>query len=83
MAAAANDWYDDFLPAEIHSMSAGLTLLSDDELTRLRERIALLTRTAIPEQRAAISGQLEAVDLEQDRRLSAPANPTGISPASQ
>ena len=64
-------------------MSAGLTLLSDDELSRLRERIAQLTRTATPEQRAAISGQLEAVDLEQDRRLSAPPNPAGIPPVSQ
>jgi hypothetical protein len=53
-------------------MSAGLTLLSDDELTRLRERIAGLTRAATPEQRAAISGQLDAIDLERDRRLSAP-----------
>jgi hypothetical protein len=53
-------------------MSAGLTLLTDDDLTRLRARIAELTRTAGSEQRAMISNQLEAIDLERDRRLSAP-----------
>ena len=56
-------------------MSAGLTLLTDDELVRLRERIMQLARTAAPEQRALMAGQLEAIDLEQDRRLSAPPNP--------
>ena len=56
-------------------MSAGLTLLTDDELARLRERIMQLARTATPEQRAMIAAQLEAIDLEQDRRLSAPPNP--------
>ena len=56
-------------------MSAGLTLLTDEELARLRERIMGLTRTATPDQRALAAGQLEAIDLEQDRRLSAPPNP--------
>ena len=57
-------------------MSAGLTLLTDDELSRLRERIGQLARTAAPEQRALASGQLEAIDLERDRRLAAPSPPT-------
>jgi hypothetical protein len=69
-----------FSAAEIDRMSAGLTLLSDDELTRLRERIAGLTRTATSEQRAMASGQLEAIDLERDRRLSAPSSPQNGSP---
>jgi hypothetical protein len=64
-------------------MSAGLTLLSDNELTRLRERIAGLTRAATPEQRAAISGQLDAIDLERDRRLSAPPIQNGSAPIIQ
>jgi hypothetical protein len=64
-------------------MSAGLTLLSDDELTRLRERIAGLTRTASSEQRAMASGQLEAIDLERDRRLFAPSPQNGSPPTIQ
>ena len=52
-------------------MSAGLTLLTDHELARLRERIVQMTRTGSPDQRAMVSGQLEAIDLEQDRRVSA------------
>ena len=56
-------------------MSAGLTLLTDDELARLRERIVQLTRSAPAEQRGLAAGQLEEIDLEQDRRLSAPPNP--------
>jgi hypothetical protein len=64
-------------------MSAGLTRLSDDELARLRERIAGLSRAAMPEQRAAISGQLDAIDLERDRRLSAPPAQTGSAPIIQ
>lgn len=52
-------------------MSAGLTLLTDDELNRLRERIQQLARTAMPEQREVASSQLEAIDLECDRRLAA------------
>lgn len=56
-------------------MNAGLTLLTDDELTRLRERIQQLARAAAPEQRAIAAAQLEAIDLEQDRRLSAPPLP--------
>ena len=54
-------------------MSAGLTLMSDDDLTRLRDRITDLTRIAPPAQRMAASQQLEAIDLERDRRLSLPA----------
>jgi hypothetical protein len=53
-------------------MSAGLTLMSDDELTHLRDRISEMTRMAPPEQRMAATQQLEAIDLERDRRLSAP-----------
>jgi hypothetical protein len=53
-------------------MSAGLTLMSDDELTRLRDRITELTRMAPPAQRMAVAQQLEAIDIERDRRLSAP-----------
>jgi hypothetical protein len=72
-----------FSAAEIDRMSAGLTLLSDDELTRLRERIAGLTRTASAEQRAIAAGQLEAVDLERDRRLSASPTQNGSAPTIQ
>jgi len=54
-------------------VSAGLALLSDEELTRLRERIVQMMRTAPPEQRALAAGQLEAIDVERDRRLSAPS----------
>jgi hypothetical protein len=57
-------------------MSAGLTLLTDDELARLRDRIEQLARTAAPEQRSIASGQLGAIDLERDRRLSTPPDPT-------
>jgi len=57
-------------------MSAGLTFLTDDELSRLRERIEQLARTAAPDQRAIASGQLEAIDLERDRRLATPPHPT-------
>ena len=53
-------------------MSAGLTLLSDDELTHLRNRIVQLTRVAKPEQRMAAADQLEAIDIERERRLSVP-----------
>ena len=83
MAAGPNDWYDVFLPAETHSMSAGLTLLSDDELTRLRERIAGLTRSVSADQRAMAAGQLDAVDIERDRRLSAPPTQNASLPPIQ
>jgi hypothetical protein len=53
-------------------LSSGLTLLTDDELGRLRERIVQMTRAASPEQRQMATGQLEIIDLERDRRLSAP-----------
>ena len=56
-------------------MSAGLTLPTDEELARLRERIVQLTRTTTPDQRALTAGQLEAIDLERARRLSAPPSP--------
>jgi hypothetical protein len=55
---------------KIHIMNAGLTHLSDDELTALRDRVAS-TRAVTPEQRQASSSQLAAIDLEQDRRISA------------
>jgi hypothetical protein len=50
-------------------MNAGLTMLSDDELTRLRQRIAKLAPLAKPEQKAVVASQLEAIDVERDRRL--------------
>lgn len=53
-------------------MTAGLTLLSDDELARLRRRIEDLARTAKPEHRLAAAQQLEAIDVERERRLSIP-----------
>jgi hypothetical protein len=52
-------------------MSAGLTHLTDEELTHLRERIVALARFARAEQREAVAGQLEAIDIERDRRVSA------------
>jgi hypothetical protein len=64
-------------------MSAGLTLLTDDDLTRLRARIAQSTRMAGSEQREMISNQLEAIDLERDRRLSAPTPQNSSPPAIQ
>jgi len=54
-------------------MTAGLTLLSDDELTRLRQRIKDFARTADPEHRLTAAQQLEAIDVERERRLSTPA----------
>jgi len=53
-------------------MGAGLTLLSDSELDGLRARIVQLTRMGTPDQRAAVAEQLEAIDLELERRLSRP-----------
>lgn len=55
------------------TVSAGLSLLSDDELERLRTRVVEAVRVGTPVQRMAMSGQLEAIDIETDRRLSAPA----------
>ena len=46
-------------------MSARLTILSDDELTRLRERIAKLVALTEPEQKAVIANQLEAITVEE------------------
>jgi len=43
-------------------------------LTHLRERIVALARVARPEQREAVAGQLEAIDIERDRRVSAPGD---------
>jgi hypothetical protein len=53
-------------------MNAGLTMLSDDELTCLREKIAKLAALAQPEQKAVIANQLETIDIEQERRLVQP-----------
>ena len=53
-------------------MSARLSLLSDDELARLRRRIEGFARTADPEHRLAAAQQLEAIDVERERRLSMP-----------
>jgi hypothetical protein len=51
-------------------MNAGLTHLTDDDLTALRDRIAAIGAVT-PEQRQSAADRLMAVDLEQDRRLSA------------
>ena len=56
---------------KIDSMNAGLTHLTDDDLAALRDRIVSI-RAVTPEQRESTSGQLAAIDLEQDRRLSTP-----------
>lgn len=53
-------------------MAGTLSLLSDDELTRLRGRVEQLMRIGTPEQRTGISEQLEAIDIERERRISAP-----------
>jgi hypothetical protein len=53
-------------------MNAGLTRLSDDELTCLREKIAKLAALAKPEQKAFIADQLETIDIERERRLAQP-----------
>jgi hypothetical protein len=53
-------------------MGDGLSRLSDDDLTRLRGRIEQLMRTGLSNQRSAASAQLEAVDIERERRISAP-----------
>ena len=68
---------------EIRIDGSALGGLSDDELTRLRERIAQLTRTATPDQRAMVSSQLEIIDLERDRRLSTPSPQNGSPPTIQ
>ena len=46
--------------------------MEDDALTKLRSRIEQLIRTMGPEQRLAAAGQLEAIDIERDRRISTP-----------
>ena len=56
-------------------MSSGLTLLSDDELDRLREKVAEFARLANSEQKIAASCQLESIDIERDRRLVAQPTP--------
>jgi hypothetical protein len=53
-------------------MNARLALLSDDEIDRLRSRIIQLTRMGTPEQRQTSADQLEAIDIERERRLSPP-----------
>jgi hypothetical protein len=53
-------------------MNAGLTMLSDDELTRLRERIAKLAALTQPEETAVIAARLETIDIERERRLAQP-----------
>ena len=50
-------------------MAGTLSSMSDDELTRLRARIEQLIRTGTSEQRMAMSGQLEAIDIERERRI--------------
>jgi hypothetical protein len=47
--------------------------MSDDELTRVRARIEQAMRTGTFERRMAVFGQLEAIDIERERRISAPS----------
>jgi hypothetical protein len=47
-------------------------MLSDDELTRLRERIAKLAALTQPEETAVIAARLETIDIERERRLAQP-----------
>jgi hypothetical protein len=54
-------------------MSARLSLLSDDEIAQLRQRVERLTRMGTPTQRQASTSQLEAIDVERERRLAPPA----------
>jgi len=49
---------------------SGLAPLTDEELARLRERVMQLMRTGQPQQRALAADQLEAIDVERERRLS-------------
>jgi hypothetical protein len=72
MAALRKACYLGFCPREDRRMDAGLTRLSDDELTRLRERAMQLIGVANPEQRALAAIRLEAIDLERERRLAVP-----------
>ncbi len=53
-------------------MDAGLTRLSDAELTQLRERVVQITFALNADQRAAASARLAAIDLERERRLAIP-----------
>jgi hypothetical protein len=57
------------LSSKDRAMDAGLTRLSDDELTRLRVRAMQSTGVANQEQRALAAIRLEAIDLERERRL--------------
>ena len=59
-------------------MAGTLSLLSDDELTRLRSRVEQLMRAGTPEQRMAASNQLETIDIERERRICAPAGSPGM-----
>lgn len=54
-------------------MTGILTSISDEELTQVRGHIEQLMRTGTSEQRIAMSGQLEAIDVERERRISAGA----------
>jgi hypothetical protein len=58
------------LGGRIDWMNAGLTRLSDIELTVLHERIANVMRSANAELREHATVQLEAIALERERRLS-------------
>jgi len=55
-------------------MAGSLSTMSDEELTRIRARIEQLMRTGTSEQRMAVSGQLEAIDVERERRIFAGPN---------
>ena len=55
----------------VTGMSAGLSRLSDDALTRLRSRVEQVMRTGAYEQRSVTGEQLAAIDIERERRLSA------------
>jgi hypothetical protein len=71
MVQCGNPWYDaKSLGGRIDWMDAGLTRLSDTELTALHTRIAQAMISANAELRERAALQLEAIALERERRLS-------------
>ena len=50
-------------------MTGTLSSMSDEELERVRARFEQLMRTGTSEQRMAITGKLEAIDIERERRM--------------
>jgi hypothetical protein len=72
MAKSAKKTVEVEPPAPGSVMTARLALLGDDEIDRLRSRIMQLMRMGTPEQRQTSANQLEAIDVERERRLSLP-----------